>query len=67
MISITSVTLKINRFVTGRILKDSSAMRNCGRWSDIIAVRLSDIILVEVFGKISIIVFEVEVTLRTFV
>ena len=39
-------------------------MRNRGSWSDIVAVRLPDIISVDMFEKIlSIIVFELEVTL----
>ena len=40
-------------------------MRNWGSWSDIVAVRLTDIISVDImFEKIlSIIVFELEVTL----
>ena len=48
----------------GEILKISGAMRNWGRWSDIVAVRLPDIISVEImFEKIlSIIVFASEVT-----
>ena len=48
----------------GEILKISGAMRNWGRWSDIVAVRLPDIISVKImFEKIlSIIVFASEVT-----
>ena len=48
----------------GEILKISGAMRNWGRWSDIVDVRLPDIISVEImFEKIlSIIVFASEVT-----
>ena len=39
-------------------------MRNWGTWSDIVAVRLPDIILAEIMlEKISIAVIEVEVTL----
>ena len=40
-------------------------MRNWGRWSDILAVRLPDIISVEIMLKkiLSIIVFELEVTI----
>ena len=40
-------------------------MRNWGRWSDILAVRLPDIISVEIMLEkiLSIIVFELEVTI----
>ena len=49
----------------GEFLKISGAMRNWGRWSDIVAVRLPDIISVEIMLEkiLSIIVFEEEVTL----
>ena len=49
----------------GEFLKISGAMRNWGRWSDIVAVRLPDIISVEIMLEkiLSIIVFELEVTL----
>ena len=49
----------------GEFLKISGAMRNWGRWSDIVAVRLTDIISVEIILEkiLSIIVFKLEVTL----
>ena len=48
----------------GGLLKISGAMRNFSTWSDIVAVRVPDIILIEMLEKIlSIIVFELEVTL----
>ena len=49
----------------GGFLKISGAMRNLGRWSDIVAVRVPDIILIEIMLEkiLSIIVFELEVTL----
>ena len=44
-------------------------MRNWGRWSDIVAVRLHDIISVKIMLEkiLSIIVFELEVTLVAWV
>ena len=49
----------------GEFLKISGAMRNWGRWSENVAVRLPDIILVEIMLEkiLSIIVFELEVIL----
>ena len=48
----------------GGFLKISGEMRNWGRWSDIVVVRLPNIISVGILEKIlSIIVFELEVTL----
>ena len=49
----------------GEFLNISCAMRNWGRWPDIVAVRLSNIISVEIMLEkiLSIIVFELEVTL----
>ena len=47
----------------GEFLKISGAIGNWGRWSDIVAVRLPDIISVEIMleRKLSVIVFELEV------
>ena len=49
----------------GEFLEISGAIRNWGRWSDIVAVRLPDIISVEIMSEkiLSIIVFELDVTL----
>ena len=36
---------KISNFIDGRLEKISGAMRNWGRWSDIVAVLLPDILI----------------------